>query len=269
MNEVILSLLKTNIIQTILMIFKIIFIVAVIETFICIVLAMRFNIRNIKCYRNCFSNNYNIITQRNSVSWKESKNNWFLWLSVVTGNCRFNYEPLVDSKIITNIVLSLKNVFRFIIMYLLTPIYILFFVCSYIERIYRIFLGFFGFFIFWILAKSKIIISYHLNTYIINIKSNDSYPTCTIDILYRKPIIKIYLFKPQDYIDSKQKDNINHFIVSLKEILPKQKSIKFKVLVYYSDGENGMKKDLPMTYIYLRMIFKNITVKYSEIRRQL
>jgi len=61
-----------------------------------------------------------------------------------------------------------------------------------------------------------------------------------------------------------QKDNINSFINSLKNIVPSQKLIKFKTTIYYPGDESELQTVLPLTARYLQATFKKINLKYKE-----
>ena len=242
----------------------VLFMIALTETLVCVALAMRFQIRELSSYKTCFCAQNSISSPREAVTWQESKQNWFLWLSVVLGSCHIKYMPLVEKQSATNIGRGIANAFLFAILYLLALLHIAFLIASFFERIYRFFLGFFGLALFWGLANLKLSLSYHLNGYKICINSDVADSIHTNDILYRKPTIIIMLCSPNNCADSTQKDNLNHFTASLKSILPQQTHIRFKTLVYYPDGERGLKADLPLTERFLHTTFKTISVKSKE-----
>ena len=276
MVEFLSSLTQAGLFRVVHIILMFLLAILVAEMIFCVVLALRFRVEKLSGFRERFLIYYEISAERNAVSWKESKNNWFLWMSVLIGKIKTGYMPLqsFQSKSETNTIIDLaknnlrvvgnnavyvlRNTGRFAMLFLSTPFYLMFSACSIFERCFRFLLGPVVFFCFWLLAKIKIFLIYHFEGKTLTVDSINTDVTCTIDVLYRKPVIRIILRNPQDCPDSLQKDNINHFTTTLKRILPSQHYIKFKTEVIYPNDESALKVELPLTHSYLRAAYAKL-----------
>ena len=278
------SLMLTGFFRTLLIILSLLFFIVIAEFIFCITAAMKFRVEKISGFRERFLSYYAISVNRNGVSLRESKNSWFLWLSVCTGNIKMSYLPLHPYQsisdlsedtlavqnyfrvLVTNTVIIMLNTKSYIIMALSVPFYLIFTICSYFERTCRLLLDPVVFISFLALAKLKIFIIYHFKGKTLIVDSFDTDATCTIDVIYRKPVIRIVLHSPRNCSDSMQKDNINHFTTTLKSFLPPQHYVKFKTEIVYSEDEETLKAELPMTFKYLHSTFaKRKYIKSREV----
>lgn len=231
--------------------------VVIAEIVVCILMALQFRVEELSGFYSRFLSYYKISVRRDTVSWVESKNNWFLWLSVSIGNVEIEYMPGYS----VNSVIS--NIGSYFFLVLLTPFYFIFAVGSYFERIYRILLKPFVFICFWLLAKLKIIMTYYFKgtTLVVDSKSTDT--VCSVDVIYRRPVIRILLHHPGEYPDSLQKDNLNHFTSTLRNLLPLQQYVKFRTeIVYPADVEE--QRELPLTMSYLCANYAKLIHKKSK-----
>jgi hypothetical protein len=260
------------------------FAIVIAETVFCVVAAMKFRVEQLSGFRERFTEYYGISVERKTVSWEESKHNWFLWLSVFTGNIKTSYSPLrsflfeseaeggaiaIEDNIRIlgfNAVCIANNVKSYTIIVLSVPFYLIFSVCSYIERVFRLALDPIMFSCFFLLAKLKILYIYYFEGKTLVVGSVKADVTCSSDVIYRKPVIRILLCNPQKCSDSTQKDNINHFTTTLKSVLPSQQYIKFKTEVVYPEDENILQTELPMTLKYLCVTYAKLThIKSEEV----
>lgn len=240
--------------------------ISVVESITCIALALRFEVRSLESFRLSFDEKYKITAQRQNITFTESQNHWFLWLSGLIGRVGFDYLPLTVPKSYTEKAkVSTVNMGYFSAMFFLTPFYIVFSLASVFEHFFRVVLDVLAFLVFFILGNVKIFILYYFREIKILVKSNDTNANCPDEILYRKPTIEISLYKSNELSDSIQRDNLNNFGVSLKDIT-EGKMIRFSTIVYYPGEEKSLEKDLPLTNGYLRSTFKKLTVKTKEER---
>ena len=254
----------------------IIFIVFV-EILCCVLISMRFQVEELSSYRECFWDNYKISVSRNAVTSKTNKQNWFLWLSVVTSNVEVEYSALMAFRqrslcqnfygentgiFLANVFSIIVNVIKYLTLIILVFIYAIISAISAFERLYRFVFGFISFVIFYLLAKLKVLLIYCFKGITINIDSKDSALKCTVGILYYKPTIRIVLNLPQNCSDSIQKDNINAFTTSLKGFLsPQLAKVKFKTEILYPEDEEILQTQLPLTISYLRATYSKMKFK--------
>ena len=240
------------------------FAVAAIEASICVAVAVRFSIREITTYRDCFISNYNISTRRDKVTRAESRHNWLLWMSVLTGGIKISYSQMQKNQAKEYAAGSIANAMRFALLFLAAPLHIVCSAASVFERGCRCVLSLIAFPVFCLLYYIKARLSFHLNSFIVSIDSKDYNPECSDEVLYRKPAFKITLCNPDICPDFAQKDNLNYFTVSLKNIRPQINRVKFRTTVYYPGGRSAMESELPMTASFLEMSFEKISFVAME-----
>jgi len=249
-----------------------IFTISIFESICCIMAALKFNVEELVGYHVWFSMHYKIASkrdnlsreERNNLSWEDSKQNWFLWAGVFIGNLGLRYSSLLpyqhifSSDTIKNIVFVAGNLFRYCVLVLLVPFYLILSILSIFERFARYLLTSLVFFVFWFLAKIKILFIYHFTGSTFVIDSKEENAPCIIDVLYRKPVIRVILHTPQKCPDPSQKDILNNFTNSLKSKLPPLRKIKFKTEVFYPRSVNMLQADLPLTYNYLHSAYSKL-----------
>ncbi len=275
------SLMNTELIKAIQVVLVFIFAIVIVETAVCTLMALQFRVEELSGFRSRFLYHYDVSARRDGIVWAESKNSWFLWLSVLLGNVKINYAQLYSPRsressdlyievlrdniriLISNIIPAFLNIGRYFILVLSVPFYLFFTAVSYFERLCRAILKPLVFFWFWVLAKLKIIITYYFKGTLIIVDSINVDTVCPADIIYRKPVIRVLLHKPEDCPDPLQKDNLNHFTVTLKGLLPPRQYVKFKTEIVYPAGVDG-KSVLPMTTKYLGANYANLFYKKSK-----
>jgi len=272
-------LLHTEIFRFITLVLVCIFVITCFEVLCCITKAMDFQIEKLPNYRNWFIKHYRITAKRNAISWKASKHNWFLWSREKLSNLKIYFvsqSPYFQLFGLPkeNIHQTLKhnfrivyinakntvfNVIKYLTFFATIPVYTILIITSVIERFYRFLLEPIAFFIFLVSAKIKENVVYYFKGSLLVVHSHIENFTCPEDIIYRKPTIQIRLYDPQYCPDYLQKDNINHFTSTFKNLIPPQQRIKIKTEVCYWKSVDNLQVELPLTINYLRASFSRLT----------
>lgn len=239
-------------------------ILSFLETILCVYRAMYFKVDMIHNFRKHYFACARLPVARQNITLKSCRFYWIHWLQVSMSAFSFRFARFHGKAFLKKVLTILLNIIRFVCTLLLANVYMLLVLLSLFERAFRAVLTYVGLVIFLIAARIKVVIMYHKSSNIISISSGNSNLDCPSSIIFQKPILKILLQNPNTVSDVEQKNNLNRFTVSMKNLLQKTKPVKYKVHVKYTGGIEGIKRDLPMTLGILKSNFRKIAFE-SEV----
>jgi hypothetical protein len=161
--------------------------------------------------------------------------------------------------LVTNIVYSVANTCRFLLLALMVPILFAAYIASSFERLFRFFLGVPAFLVFLFSAKVKKLLTYHINNLWLIVDSKAKRPQDIAGIRFRKPKIRINLSCPSVCPDSMQADNLIHFENLISDSFPLKNRIRFRTIVYYPKDVSALNTELPLTAGYIRTAYTRVS----------